>query len=144
MARSFVYEVDIDNPVDQVWQAITDPKRVASWLMSNDLKPAVGHKFQFRSSAAAGSDGIVDCEVLEVTPNQRLVYRWVGGPLMETTVTWELAPAGQGTHVKMTHGGFNVMKWGFVSLFLGSRWKKLDRVYVESLRDLLNKGALRN
>jgi uncharacterized protein YndB with AHSA1/START domain len=143
MARNFVYDVKINQPVDRVWQALTDREQLGAWLMSNDFSPAVGHKFQFKTSAAAGSDGVVNCEVLEVAPKTRLAYRWVGGPMMNTTLSFELAPDGAGTHLKVTHAGFEMLKWGFVSLFLGSRWKKLDRAYLDALQQLMNKGPAR-
>jgi len=139
MARNFVYDVEIQQPVERVWQALTDSSQLTAWLMANDFKPTVGHKFQFHSAAAAGSEGVVDCEVLDVTPQQRLAYRWQGGPMMDTTLTWELTPMGGGTRLKATHAGFNLLRWGFVSLFLGSRWKKLDRVYLDALKDMLSK-----
>ena len=48
---------------------------------------------------------MVDCEVLAVEPHQRLAYSWnVGDDAATgiwTIVTWTLAPAGGGTHVRM-------------------------------------------
>jgi uncharacterized protein YndB with AHSA1/START domain len=140
MARSFVYDVQLNHPVDKVWRALTEPSKLGAWLMSNDLKPTVGHKFQFKTDAAGGSDGAVQCEVVEVVPQKRLAYKWVGGPMMDTQLTWELSPEGQGTRLQVTQSGFNLVKWGFVSLFLGSRWKKLDRAYLDALQAYLSKN----
>jgi len=139
MKRTIVNEIHVDQSVSTVWQALTRSDRLSQWLMDNDFKPTKGHKFKFVSDPAAGSDGIVNCEVLEVTPNSRLVYRWCGGPLMNTELTWELHPEGGGTHIRATQSGFDVFKWIFTAL-VGGRWKKLDRRYLFVLKEHLNGG----
>ena len=57
-------EVDqfLARPPEQVWQALTDPDLLARWLMPNDFRPAVGHRFTFRTEPSrARIDGIVRC-----------------------------------------------------------------------------------
>ncbi|MFD4703347.1 hypothetical protein ACFWM3_00645 [Gottfriedia sp. NPDC058432] len=44
--------------------------------MPNDIKPVVGHKFNFRLEQY---NLILDCEVLEVDEPNKLSYTWVGG-----------------------------------------------------------------
>ena len=44
--------------------------------MDNDFQPVVGHKFSFRATPMPNWNGVVDCEVLVVEPNQRLSYSW--------------------------------------------------------------------
>ena len=56
------------HPVDRVWEALTSSEALAAWLMPNDFKPAVGHRFTFRTKPAPGFDGVVRCEVLELDP----------------------------------------------------------------------------
>lgn len=103
-------EVDqfVGRPVQQVWQALTDPDLLARWLMPNDFKPVVGHQFTFRTEPVPqhGFDGIVHCQVLALDPPQLLRISWRGGTL-DTTVTWRLVPEGTGTRFLITHDGFD-------------------------------------
>jgi uncharacterized protein YndB with AHSA1/START domain len=63
-------EVDypLEHPPQEVWRLLTDPRLLAMWLMPNDIVPAVGHKFNFRTKPMGDWDGVVDCEVLECSP----------------------------------------------------------------------------
>jgi uncharacterized protein YndB with AHSA1/START domain len=103
-------EVDqfVGRPVQQVWQALTDPDLLARWLMPNDFKPDVGHQFTFRTEPVPqhGFDGIVHCQVLALDPPQLLRISWRGGTL-DTTVTWRLVPEGTGTRLLISHDGFD-------------------------------------
>jgi uncharacterized protein YndB with AHSA1/START domain len=96
------------HPPARVWAALTDPELLARWLMPNDFKPVVGHRFTFRTHPRPehGFDGIVHCEVLELEPQRRLRLAWRGGTL-DTTVTWTLATEGHGTRLFVEHAGFD-------------------------------------
>lgn len=93
-----------------VWRALTESDLIASWLMANDFKPIVGHRFTFRAQPMPHWDGIVNCEVLEVDEPHRLRYSWVGGAgdfKLDTIVTWTLTPNGSGgTLLHLEHAGF--------------------------------------
>jgi uncharacterized protein YndB with AHSA1/START domain len=93
----------------RVWQALTDPAKLAVWLMPNDFEPTVGHRFTFRTDPVpqGGFDGVVSCEVLEIDPQRLLRISWAGGPTMKTTVTWRLHPEGRGTRLFLDHEGFD-------------------------------------
>jgi uncharacterized protein YndB with AHSA1/START domain len=92
----------------RVWKALTDPDLLAKWLMPNDFRPVVGHRFTFRTHPRPGTgfDGVVHCEVLAAEPERLLRYTWRGGSL-DTTVTWTLAPEGRGTRLFLEHDGFD-------------------------------------
>lgn len=116
--------------VAKVWRALTEPELLATWLMKNDIAPVAGHRFQFRSQPMGDWNGIVDCEVVEVIPESKLVYTWNGGSAkndgyghkMETTVTWTLEPASDGgTLLKMVHDGFHADDFAFKAMSQG--WK---------------------
>jgi uncharacterized protein YndB with AHSA1/START domain len=136
MSRAYAYEQRFAHPVDAVWQAISQPERLNQWYMRSDFKPVVGHKFRLLPHPEVGGDP-VDCEVLEVTPPRRLVYRWKGGPMMDSIVTWELSPVGQETLLRVTHGGINQLKGYFVTGLLGAKWRRFDSSYLDRLRDHL-------
>jgi uncharacterized protein YndB with AHSA1/START domain len=79
--------VSYPHPVSRVWEALTSSEALTAWLMPNDFKPVVAHRFTFRTKPAPGFDGIVRCEVLELDPPRRMVWSWAGSSI-GTTVTW--------------------------------------------------------
>lgn len=95
-------------PPEKVWNALTDPELLATWLMPNDFEARVGHRFTFRTDPvpAQGFDGIVQYEVLELVRPERLRISWAGGGI-DTTVTWELVPEDRGTRLLLIHEGFD-------------------------------------
>ena len=97
------------HPPARVWRALTDPDLLATWLMRNDFRPVVGHRFTFVTEPVPGTDfdGIVRCEVLAVEPERLLRISWAGGSAVATTVTWRLAPEGHGTRLFLDHEGFD-------------------------------------
>jgi uncharacterized protein YndB with AHSA1/START domain len=98
--RSVVVERDIAFPPEKIWRALTQPHLIEEWLMKNDFKPVVDHRFRFSADW-----GAVDCEVTAVEPNRTLSYSWAAHGL-ESVVTWTLTPKGNGTHLRMEQSGF--------------------------------------
>ena len=104
--RSVILERELPYPPEKIWRALTQPHLIEEWLMKNDFKPAVDHRFNLRADW-----GAVDCQVLTVEPNKRLSYTWnvtrdddPGG--LKSVVTWTLTPTGAGTHLRMEQSGF--------------------------------------
>jgi uncharacterized protein YndB with AHSA1/START domain len=127
--EQIVVDFKLAEPPAEVWRALTEPELLSRWLMDNDIAPIVGHQFKFHSEPMGDWDGIVYCEVLEVVPQQRLVYSWKSMPntkgeyKLETTVTWTLKPGdGDGTLLKLVHHGFMPDDYGFKVMAKG--WKK--------------------
>ncbi len=108
--QSFSAQYDLPHPPAKVWRALTEPGLLARWLMPNDLRPAVGETFTFKSDPTPWWDGIVRCEVLEINPQKRIRYSWrsASGPsALDTVVTWTLAPTPSGgTLLGLEHSGF--------------------------------------
>lgn len=104
MSATATIEVDefLAHPPDVVWQALIDRDRLAAWLMPNDFRPEIGHRFTFDT----GRWGITHCEVLEMQPERLLRFSWRNGPL-DTEVTWRLEPEGRGTRLMLEHRGFD-------------------------------------
>ncbi|EDX82425.1 Hsp90 ATPase activator family protein, putative [Synechococcus sp. PCC 7335] len=93
-------------PPEKVWQALTDSRALAAWLMDNDFKPCLGHRFQFVDSSSPGLKTVIDCEVIELESPKRLVYSWqVSGMSDPSIVTWTLTPIQEGTQVQLHHSG---------------------------------------
>ena len=103
--RSVVIEKELPRPPEKVWRALTQTSLIKEWLMDNDFQPAVGHKFQFRSTPMPNWNGIIDSEVLVVDPNKKLSYSW-GSLGLESVVTFTLTPTDAGTHIRMEQTGF--------------------------------------
>ena len=68
---SVVVEREIPYPPEKIWRALTQPHLIEEWLMKNDFKPVVDHRFNLRADW-----GAVDCQVLAVEPNKTLSYTW--------------------------------------------------------------------
>ena len=88
--RSVVVEREIAFPPEKIWRALTQPHLIEEWLMTNDFKPVVGHRFNLRADW-----GAVDCQVQVVEPNKRLSYTWDAYGL-ESVVTWTSRPRAKG------------------------------------------------
>jgi uncharacterized protein YndB with AHSA1/START domain len=98
--RSVVVEREIPFPPQKIWRALTQPHLIEEWLMKNDFKPVVDHRFKL--SADWGS---VDCQVMAVEPDKTLTYTWAAMGL-ESVVTWTLTPTSTGTNLRMEQSGF--------------------------------------
>jgi uncharacterized protein YndB with AHSA1/START domain len=115
------------HPVERVWAALTSSDALAVWLMPNDFKPVVGHRFTFRTKPAPGFDGIVRCEVLELDPPRRMVWTWAGGNI-DTTVTFTLEQtADAGTRLRMHQVGFHGLGAQLTRRILTSGWPGILR-----------------
>jgi uncharacterized protein YndB with AHSA1/START domain len=97
---SVIVEREIPYPPEKIWRALTQPHLIEAWLMKNDFKLAVGHRFNLRADW-----GAVDCEVQTVEPNKTLSYTWDAFGL-GSVVTWTLTPTSGGTHLRMEQSGF--------------------------------------
>jgi uncharacterized protein YndB with AHSA1/START domain len=63
--RSIVVERVMPHPPEKIWRALTEAQLIGEWLMKNDFKPAVGHRFNFRSKPMPHWNGVTDCEALK-------------------------------------------------------------------------------
>ena len=109
--RTIVIERDMPHPPEKVWRALTQASLMEEWLMKNDFQPVVGRSFNFRATPVPHWNGVVDCTVLEIEPNERLSYSWnasgdEAADGLKSVVTWTLTRANGGTHLRMEHSGF--------------------------------------
>jgi len=117
MTRSIRKEVLVPQPREQVWGALADSASLAEWMFPNNFEPRVGHNFTFHvpPNPKVGFDGlVVRCEVLECEPPDRLAFSWSAeGPVVDTRVTFQLEPDGEGTRILFEHSGFYLAHpWG--------------------------------
>jgi uncharacterized protein YndB with AHSA1/START domain len=104
-------------PPSEVWEYLTQPELIEQWLMKTDFKPIVGHKFQFTFIPKNDCKyaGIVDCEVLEVKPFNKLSYSWNGSTKdrsrdFNSIVVWTLMQKENGTELHLQHNGFTALE----------------------------------
>jgi uncharacterized protein YndB with AHSA1/START domain len=107
--RTLVIERQMLHPPEKIWRALTQGPLIEEWLMANDFKPVVGHRFSFRSTPVPNWNGIINGEVLVVEPNERLSYSWASMGL-ETVVVWTLIATSGGTLLRMEQSGFRSEK----------------------------------
>lgn len=105
--RTVVVEREMPFPPERIWRALTQPHLMEAWLMKNDFKPTVGHRFQLRGDWG----GVLDCEVLVVEPGRTLSYTWNHAHedpaySLQSVVTFTLTPTGQGSHLRVEQAGF--------------------------------------
>jgi uncharacterized protein YndB with AHSA1/START domain len=105
---SVVVEREFPFPPERLWRALTQPHLIEEWLMKNDFKPDVGHKFNLRGDWG----GVLDCEVLAIEPQKTLSYTWNHAHAdpaynLASVVTFTLTPTGSGTHLRMEQSGFS-------------------------------------
>ena len=106
--RSVIVERDIAHPPEKIWRALTQPHLIEEWLMRNDFKPVVGHRFALRGDWG----GVLNCQVLEIEPNRLLSYSWDHAHAdaafnLKSVVTFTLTPTSAGTHLRMEQAGFS-------------------------------------
>jgi uncharacterized protein YndB with AHSA1/START domain len=125
--RSVIVEREISHPPEKIWRALTQPHLIEEWLMKNDFKPVMDHRFALRADW-----GAVDCQVTALEPNKMLSYTWAAYGL-ESVVTWTLTATSTGTRLRMEQSGFRPdqqqayqgAKYGWQQFF-----SKLDQVLL--------------
>lgn len=141
MQREIRHQFTFLQPPEVVWDYLTNSALLAQWLMPNDFKPIVGHKFQFgaKPKLKFGFDGRIYCQVLEIIPYKKLVYSWKGGlskenPSLNSLVIWTLAPSRGGTILTLEHKGFQGVKNYLAYLIMNKGWAKIGRRLFEQLK----------
>jgi uncharacterized protein YndB with AHSA1/START domain len=121
---------------ETIWKVLTTGELIGRWLMAPTGFDAVkGNRFTFQTTPAGAWDGVIHCQVLEVMPNERLVYAWKGGyegnvgygARLDTVVTWTLSRVGNGTRLRLVHSGFVLPKNDTAFRNMGDGWKKVLR-----------------
>ncbi len=130
MTEAIRREILIPQPREEVWRALTNRATLAEWMYPNDFEPRVGHHFTFQvpPNSKVGFEGlVVRCEVLECDPPRRLAFSWSAGGLVDTQVSFQLEPDGDGTRILFEHSGFDVSQPRGDQAFRGAEfgWAKM-------------------
>jgi uncharacterized protein YndB with AHSA1/START domain len=120
---------------ETIWKALTSGELITRWLRmpATGFEPVKGKRFTFRTTPAGAWDGVIQCQVLEAIPNERLIYSWKGGhegnvgygsPL-DTVVTFILSRVENGTRLRLVHSGFVLPTNEMAFKNMGEGWKKV-------------------
>lgn len=128
---SYAYDLarELPHPPERVWRALTERDLLSRWFMVCDQDLAtlpIGGRFTLTDPDARGWSGILDGELLERDPAERLVYRTdERAGTSSTTLTWTLAPSGQGTRLHLHHAGWEGPRGFMTAQFLRLGWRSL-------------------
>src|SRR5258707_13874534 len=110
--RTVVIEREFRHPLEKIWRALTQPHLIEEWLMKDDFKPAVGHRFNLRGDWG----GVLDCEALASEPTEALSSTWNfrhadAAFNLQGVVTFPLTATRAGTLPRMQQCGFRPDPW---------------------------------
>jgi uncharacterized protein YndB with AHSA1/START domain len=165
MERTIKLKQCFPYPVENVWNALTDPNLLGKWFMENDLQPVIGREFTFRMAPQKGWDGITYCKVIELVPMQKISYTYKGSASgekalacagihsetadsigkgifteLDTVLTFTLETTCGGSCLTMEHSGYKGLKLVLVSFIMGMGWKKQLRKRLPLVLERMSKG----
>ena len=146
MKKTLHKEVFLPHSPEKVWVALTDRAALAEWLMPNDFKPVVGHKFRLQVDGMGSFSGLNECEVLAVEPNRRLQYNWVvvskdrSKPRHTPMVlTWTLTPENRGTRLALEQTGLEHLSF-FNRLSMSFGWGTMLKRWIPTVLAHVSEG----
>ncbi|MBV9422918.1 MAG: SRPBCC domain-containing protein [Solirubrobacterales bacterium] len=98
------HTVHIEAPRERVFELLTDPAQIPSWMPVTALEPRVGGRFEF-----IRDEWQAEGEVVAFDPPRLVAYTWDwrNQPMgVRTEVRWELEEEDGGTTVHLSHTGF--------------------------------------
>lgn len=111
--ETVIIERTYSAPVEQVWEAITNPDQMKQWYLPiEDFRAEVGFETKF-DHHALGTVFPHIWKVTEVVPGEKISYEWrYEGFPGNSRVTFELIPEGNGTRITVTHIGLESFRGG--------------------------------
>lgn len=101
---------------EEVFKALTDPDLLSRWFAPSDefevhvdrFEAEVEGTFRIEMRHRDGNVHTAIGTIREITPPSRLVYtwKWEGGEMPDTLVTWNLKDEGGETELTLTHDRF--------------------------------------
>jgi uncharacterized protein YndB with AHSA1/START domain len=116
VTQDIMVEEVLPHAPQTIWKTLTTGELMSRWLQMtpSGFEAVKGTRFTFQTKPAGAWDGVIHCEVLQVTRNEHLSYSWRGGhegnvgygSRLDTVVTWILASVDGGTRLRLVHSGF--------------------------------------
>lgn len=78
-ARTLERAFELDHAPARVWRALSDPGRLARWLLPFDAETGPAARIEAGASFSLvmpEGEGRIDCEVIAVEPGRRLACTW--------------------------------------------------------------------
>ena len=130
---------------EAIWKALTTSDLIGRWLgmTPTGFAAVKGTRFTYQTTPAGAWDGVIQCEILEVIPHQRLAYAWKGGDAenvgygapLDTIATFTLTQVENGTRLRVVHSGFELPRNDNAFRVMGSGWRscmpRIDAVATE-------------
>jgi uncharacterized protein YndB with AHSA1/START domain len=132
--QDIVVEEVFPHAPETIWKTLTTGDLIGRWLMKpTGFEPVKGARFTFQTTPAGVWDGVIHCQVLEATPNERFVFAWKGGhegnvgygSRLDTVVTFTLSRVENGTRLRLVHSGFVLPNNETAFKNMGDGWKKV-------------------
>jgi uncharacterized protein YndB with AHSA1/START domain len=132
--QDIVVEEVFPHAPETIWKTLTTGELIARWLMApTGFAPMKGTHFTFQTTPAGAWDGVIHCEVLDVSRNERLSFSWQGGDdtnaqygsRLDTIVTLSLSKVDGGTRLRLVHSGFVTPKNDGAFKTMSEGWKKV-------------------
>ena len=134
-AEEIVVDEVFPHAPETIWRTLTSGELMGRWLgmEPSGFEPVAGNRFTYRTTPAGEWDGTIQCEVLEVIPNERFVHSWRGGhngnvgygSRLDTTVTFTLEKADGGTRLRLVHSGFVLPRNDSAYRNMSSGWSQV-------------------
>ncbi len=141
--KSSMQEIVVDevfpHTPETIWKILTSGELMSRWLMPQEgFAPVKGSHFTFQTKPDGDWDGVIRCQVLEITPNERLVHSWKSGhqsnagyvSRLDTVVAWTLMRNDGGTRLRLVHSGFAMPKNVSVFQNISEGWPKVIRKMI--------------
>src|SRR5262249_48902659 len=131
--RDVVIEQTLPHAPEIVWKTLASSELMARWISMKPAgyEPVVGTHFTLQTTPAGKWNGVIQCQVLEAIPSQRLSYSWKSGhednpgygSRLDTVVTFTLSRVENGTRLRLVHSGFVTPRNESTLKTLGEGWK---------------------
>lgn len=92
------FERHFDQPIGDVWRAITEPVELKGWLAESSVDLRIGGAMQVRFDDATMNGVITDLD-----PPRLIAYSWHEGTDRESHVRFDLTDDGAGTTLRLVH-----------------------------------------
>jgi uncharacterized protein YndB with AHSA1/START domain len=111
-------EIYVEAAPEVVFEVVSSPDHLRRWWPDDArYEPVAGSTGEIVFGERDGGGAVVQFAVLDVQPPRSFSFRWTqpaGEPAAEGNsllVTFDLAPSGAGTLLRMTETGFREMGW---------------------------------
>jgi protein TonB len=134
-AAGLRYERRYERPVETVWEALTDPARLADWMGAARVEPYVGGRYELFIDTAQPMKG----RVVTWKSPELLEFSWNGAGAPQSLVRCELVREGSGTRLIFMH---RALRFAATCLSLGVFRMTYLKQQRNPLRQVANVGLV--